>query len=247
MFDDLTLGTCSYNTPHITMTMLKSWKVINSDVTNKLCIIDNSHNEDTAQLLQDNEINYQRVVGGTHYNGVQLMLNNVTTKYLLLVDTDVIFNKDLTDIINFFINGNYTIMGEVCGDRGGQPLFPRIHPWFCLINVEHIRSKKIAFVNMPKIKATNSQQYYANMPLISSVRNRKYDVGATFLEDIIHARLKAYNSKLDPEYYFHYEGMSWRGSSGIPSLVNAQKANEIAYQSDYEKYKDVDIKGWFKS
>ena len=246
MFDNLTLGTCSYDTPHITMTMLKSWKEVNSNISNNVYIVDNSHTDDTTKLLIDNEIPYVRNVGGSHFSGVQTMLNNVKTKYLLLVDTDVIFKKDLTDVVNFFINGQYTIMGEVCGDRGGQPLFPRTHPWFCFIDVENVRLKRIPFVNMAKIRATGSEQYYGSVPLISSVRNRKYDVGATFLEDIMQARLKAFNRKLDPEYYFHYEGMSWRGNSGIPSLVSAQKENEVNYQIDYEKYKDIDIKGWYK-
>lgn len=245
MFDNFTLGTCSYNTPHITMTMLKSWKEVNGHISNKLYIVDNSNDEETAKLLTDNEIRYDRVVGGTHFSGVQRMLNNVQTKYLLLVDTDVIFKKDLSEIVKFFIEGKFTIMGEACGDRGGQPLFTRIHPWFCFIDVENVRAKNISFVNMPKIKATGSEQYYGSVPLVSSIRNKKYDVGATFLEDILKVGLRAYNKKLDPEYYFHYEGMSWRGSSGIPQLINAQKENEIAYQSDYEKFKDVDIKGWF--
>jgi hypothetical protein len=226
--------------------MLKSWKEINGAISNKVYIVDNSTNDETANLLNENEIKFNRMVGGSHFNGVQTMLNNIQTKYLLLVDTDVIFKKDLTDIVNFFIDGKYTIMGEACGDRGGQPLFTRIHPWFCLIDVENVRARKIPFVNMPKIRATGSEQYYGSVPLIGSARNKKYDVGATFLEDIIQSGLRAYNKKLDPEYYFHYEGMSWRGNSGIPQLINAQKENEINYQVDYEKFKDVDIKGWFE-
>lgn len=246
MFDNFSLVTCSYNTPHITMTMLKSWKEINGNVSNQLYLVDNSVDESTVELLKNNDIEYARSIGGKHFEGVQHILSNVKTKYALLVDTDVIFKKDITPILEMFIKGEYAIMGEVCGDRGGQPLFPRIHPWFCFIDVEKIRNRRIAFVNPRKLTLTNSWGYHGNDALDNGRPGRKYDVGATFLEDIMQSGLKAYNIKLDPEYYFHYEGMSWRGSSGIPSLVNAQRANEIAYQSDYEKFKNVDIKGWYK-
>ena len=39
--------------------------------------------------------------------------------------------------------------------------------------------------------------------------------------------------------------MSWRGKSGIPGLVNANNANEEAYKKDFEKFKEVDISGWY--
>lgn len=247
MFDNFSLVTCNYGTPHITETMLKSWKVINGEVSNKLFMVDNSVDNDSEEMLKSNLIEYARRVNGKHFEGVQHILNNVETRYVLLVDTDVIFNKNITPMLNFFIEGKYAIMGEVCGDRGGQILYPRIHPWFCFIDIKQIRDNRISFVNHAKVANTGSGGFYGNGALDNnSRRNRKYDVGATFLEDIIQRGLKAYNKKMDPEYYFHYEGMSWRGASGIPSLVNAQKENEILYQMDYEKYKDVDIIGWYK-
>lgn len=246
MFDDFSLVSCSYDTPHVTLTMLKSWKEVNGKVSNKIFIVDNSNNEETSEILKENDIKFKRNNGGAHFNGVQIILNEVTTRYVLLVDTDVIFNKDISPIFEMFKKNNYTIMGEVCGDRGGQSLFPRIHPWFCFIDVEQVRKNRISFINPSKIRITNSDRFYGNNPINPYSPGRKYDVGATFLEDIMQKGLKAYNIKLDPEYYFHYEGMSWRGKSGIPQLINAQKENEILYQSDYEKYKEVDIKGWFK-
>ena len=55
MFDDFSLVSCSYDTPHVTLTMLKSWKEVNGKVSNKIFIVDNSNNEETSEILKEND------------------------------------------------------------------------------------------------------------------------------------------------------------------------------------------------
>ena len=250
-FDDLTLVTCSYDTPHITMTMLRSWASVNGDVSNNLMLIDNSVEEDTAELLHKNNIFFIRNPSSKHYEGVEIALKLVTTKYALLVDTDIIFNKNLGDIFQMFKDNNYTIMGEVCGSRGGVELYDRIHPWFCFIDVENVNKNNIKFANIEKIYRTSSEGAFGITGIDNidgfhrNVPSKFYDVGATFYEDILEKGLTSFNIKLDPEYYFHYEGMSWRGKSGIPGLVQANIRNEMTYVNEHRKYSGVNIKDWF--
>lgn len=245
MLDDLSLVSCSYNTPNITITMLKSWKRVNGNITNKIMIMDNSSNEETARLLHDYEVPFIRNPSSSHFEGVQLILDNVKTKYILLVDTDVIFNKNILEIYNMFKSEGYAMMGEVCGDRGGQPLYNRVHPWFCFIDVEQIRNNDIKFANFDKINRTNSNSYYGTNPLVSEVGGKKYDVGATFYEDILEKGLTIKDIKLDPEYYYHYEGMSWRGDSGVASLIQENLRNTMRYDSEYRRLLAEPIKKWF--
>lgn len=245
MHDNLSLVTCNYDTPHIITTMLRSWVSVNSNVSNKTYIVDNSNNEESAKLLHNDKIPFVRNPGGKHYEGVQIILDNVQTRYVLLVDTDVLFNKNIGQIFEEFVAGGYAIMGEVCGDRGGFSLHDRIHPWFCFIDVEQIRSKNIKFVNWDKINSTNSNGFYYNNPLNANDGLRKYDVGATFLEDIVSAGLTYKNIKLDPEYYYHFEGMSWRGASGVPNLVHANNQNEMRYRGYYNTLSRVRLGSFF--
>lgn len=245
MFNDLTLATCSYNTPVITLTMLKSWKKINENVTNKLILIDNSTNEDTATRLHEYNTPFYRNPDGRHYDGVQIALDKCKTRYMLLVDTDVIFRENLSTITENFINSDYVLMGEECGNRGGYSLYPRIHPWFCFIDVLRINEAGIKFINVAKIKATLSGEFYANIPMARLSNTKKYDVGATFYEDIIEKGLKINNIKLDPRYYYHYEGLSWRGNSNNPGLMNAHRFNLINYSNEEIKLRNEDLMNWY--
>ncbi len=55
--NDLTLITCSYNTPDITLTMLKSWMSVHNR-TQRLVVCDNSTNDETSRVLDENKIPY---------------------------------------------------------------------------------------------------------------------------------------------------------------------------------------------
>jgi len=192
---DLTLITCSYNTPLITLTMLRSWMAVHNR-TQRLILIDNSTDQLTRGLLYDNKIPYVCTPGNSHGQGVNEALKLCKTKYALLVDTDVIFLKDHTDIFITFKEMDLTLMGKIEGDRGGKSIYNRVNPWHCFINVENIKQNNILFFNEQKMK--------------SSFNTKKiYDIGSTFFEDIRKADLKIGNADFANVYYQHLEGMSW--------------------------------------
>lgn len=245
--DELTLISCSYNTPDITLTMLRSWAAVHNE-PQKVIICDNSTNEETADILSKNNIPYIRQIGDTHGNGVNKLLEKCETKYALLVDTDVIFLKNHKDIFEQFKNQSLTLLGKVEGDRGGKQIYNRVNPWHCFINVEDIRNNNIIFFDEKRMKDSFS-------------RSKIYDIGSTFFEDIKEKKLKIGTVDLSNRYYYHFEGMSWyknkyNGSekdTGIDfggthnnyGYVNAYNTKYASFQDIAAKYKDITIKNKF--
>jgi len=206
-------------------------------------ILDNSTNDITEAKLSKNKVPYIRNKGGLHIQSVDILLDNVSTKYALLVDTDIIFLKNHRQIVDKFKESGISLLGDICGDRGGKRIHNRVHPWHCFIDVSRIKENGIKFYN-PIKQFTNS--------------NKIYDVGCTFFEDILDAKLKIGSISLERIYYNHYEGMSWRtnrfgdtdgdidhSNTAVHNnrdMYNYGKTVEIAYKPEIERYKEAQIK-----
>jgi len=204
--NNLTLIACSYNTPFVTLTMLRSFVSIHNtpDYGQQLVLIDNSTDPDTCSLLCANKVPYKRSPGNTHGQGINEALELCKTDYALLVDTDVIFLKDHSDIFEQFKNMDLTIMGKVEGSRGGKNIYNRVNPWHCFINVKRIKEHNIKYFEEERMK-------------VSFETNKIYDIGSTFFEHIKNAKLKIGNVDLENNYFFHFEGMSWYKNKYEPS------------------------------
>lgn len=240
--DNITLITCSYNTPDVTLTMLKSF--FKHHGPTKVLVCDNSTNNETSKLFDQNNVQYFENKGGVHIKSVDLLFDKVETKYALLVDTDIIFLKDNSTLFEKFKEANICLLGEICGDRGGKKIHNRVHPWYCFIDVDAVKSNNIKFYN-PHKHFSKSEKIY--------------DVGCTFFSDIRDKKLKIgnLNTKIASLYYKHYEGMSWRTKrfgdtdGDIDFDSNATHTNrglyeyglmvEHNYKQEVEKYKDQKI------
>jgi len=244
--NNFSLITCSYNTPIVTETLLKSWLFKHPIPKTNIILMENSTNNETEQLLMNWQVPFYRRPGMTHSLAVNEALKLCKTKYALLVDTDVVFNKCVFPIIEKFISQGYTIMGERCADRGPYKLFPRIHPWFCLIDVENVNSRNINFHDQERIDKTNSTQFFNNIPVATDNSNTKYDVGATFYEDIHNAGLKIGNAKLDTEWFTHYEGLSWYNKVGNNLLSSVYEFRISKYKHIQQSLAGVDLRGRFQ-
>ena len=245
--DDLTLITCSFNTPRITMTMLRSWMDAHKR-TQRLVLIENSTNADTAGLLFGDNIPFIRRPGFSHGQGINEALKLCITKYALLVDTDVIFLKDHTDIFEQFKAMNLAVMGKVEGSRGGKNIHNRVNPWHCFIDVEAIKEHNITFFDEERMKNSFTTDWI-------------YDIGSTFLEDVKKAGLKIGNVDLQNTYYLHMEGMSWYknkfdpnqkdtgidfgGTHNNPAFVKAYEHKYNQFEQLQQKYTDVKISNTF--
>jgi len=245
--DSLTLITCSYNTPDVTLTMLKSWMSVHNK-TQRLIVCDNSTNDDTKKLLDEHHIPYVSRPGMSHGDGVNEALKLCKTKYALLVDTDVIFLKDHSKIFNQFKNLKLAIMGKVEGDRGGKSIYNRINPWHCFIDVDQIRENNITFFDQKRMQESFNT-------------SKIYDIGSTFLQDIKEYKLKIGDIDLSNTYYIHLEGMSWyknkydgtQPDTGIDfggthnniGYVNAHKQKYQNFKNVEQQYKDTKISNKF--
>jgi len=240
--DNLTLATCSYNTPLVTLTMLRSFFAHHNPT--KVIVCDNSTNSETADLLAKHNVSFFKNKGGLHSSSVDLLLGKCQTKYMLLVDTDIIFLQNHKAILDQCTSLNVTLLGEICGDRGGKSLYNRVHPWHCFIDVETVNKHNIKFHDSDRLSKT--------------INGKIYDVGASFFEDIKNAKLNIGNVFLQDKCFKHYEGMSWRtlkygnvdGNIDIDltathnnvALYNYGLLVEKAYSIEIENYKNVEIK-----
>jgi hypothetical protein len=220
--DNLTLISCSYNTPEVTMGMLKTFTWLHP--THKdILICDNSTNDETEKLLKEAKIPHIRTAGGLHAPSVDILLENCRTKYALLVDTDIIFKAPHDEILQNIIFNNMHITGEHQGDRGGKQLYDRIAPWWCFIDVEEIKKHGIKFFDRERMSK-------------NATSARKYDVGSTFFQDIKNKKLRIGLFNGVGNYYIHYEGMSWHSGKYDPlkpdgdiDLNSSDTHNQRAY------------------
>jgi len=182
--------------------MLKSFNILHKDVP--ILISENSTDSLTEGILTNVKVPFIRNIGFTHGPSVNTLLDAINTRYVLLVDTDVIFLKSHDVIFEKFKQMDLTIMGEIVGDRGGKKLHRRVNPWHCFIDVYKIKQNNISFFDEKRMRLKNEIGY---------------DVGSSFFEDIRKANLKIGEFKGNGFYYKHYEGMSWRVGKYDPTLV----------------------------
>jgi len=241
---ELTLVTCSYNTPEVTMGLLKSFYYHHKNISNKFNIVlmENSTNEDTVKLLEENNIPFHRRHNCTHSIGVDEALTKVKTKYALLLDTDVIFHKPITMIYNVFKTQKVASLGKVMGSRGGYNLVPRVFPWFNMIDIEQINKYGIRFHNQERIDNSGSNGFFGNLPIQQNEGRLYYDVGSSFLEDILEKELLVHDVDFENNLFTHYEGMSWRMYVSDAYRQFAKSIYE-KYVADSSRFTSTKIKG----
>lgn len=190
---DLTIVTCDYNTPDLILNLRYSIRLhIGSDV--KILVMNTSTDESDYNYHDITKVNLS---GLTHGKAVNIALDLVDTRYMLLVDSDILLLKDIKNVYQRFVEGGFALMGNVSGDRGGKKLFPRVDPWFCLMDLKQLREHDIKFFDEERTR--KSRQMI-----------RVYDVGSTMFEDVMKNGLSIANVPLEGKYFKHYEGMSWR-------------------------------------
>jgi hypothetical protein len=200
----LSILTCNYDTPDITKNMLSSLNRTSACITDRVYVMDTSPISGKLSHHLSTDVVIEDLPNYSHGRAVNYALNFIQNDYILLIDSDVIFYKDITPIYQKFKEGDYTLLGNVSGDRGGKSLYPRVDPWFCFINRRHLVENGILFFDEERtLKSRN--------------RDRIYDVGSTMFEDVLNANLKIANFNAENKYFKHYEGMSWRVQKYNPS------------------------------
>ncbi|MBL8376413.1 MAG: glycosyltransferase [Burkholderiales bacterium] len=243
---DLTLLTCSYETPEITVAMLRSF-LAHHPGKHRLLVVENSRDEATRDLLRANGIRHLANPGGTHSPSVDLGLANIDTKHVLLIDTDIIFHDDVSPLYDQFRSEDLTLMGEVQESRGGYDLYSRVAPYCCFINRATLKKHGLRYHDQKRIESTGSQGFFSNLPLQDNDGRKHYDVGSTLLEDCLALGLKVGQvADTLPEYVEHFEGMSWREKSDIPHFQEWGKRVWQRFMACAKPYEDVVLSGRFE-
>lgn len=239
--NDLTLLTCNFNTPYLIDGLLKSLIKTSSNLP-KIFVMDTS--TDQSCVVPDHIPSF-RFTGGTHGEAVNLAFKKIKTRYVLLVDSDILFLQDFKKPFEVFKQEGAVAMGKIVGDVAGKSLYPRIEPWYCFLDLSVLNHFKIPFFDADR--TANSKN-----------SNRIYDIGSTMFEDLNNRGMKIIDVDLEGKYFKHYGGMSWHifkfdptqkdtdvdfgGTHPNQALYAHGRRVLDAYNNDSLQYSDIDIK-----
>jgi len=218
--DNLTIVSCNHDTPDLVINLKKSIKNTCKDIP-KILIFDTGK----WPILQSGNV---WMPNTSHGEAVNEAFNLVKTRYILLVDSDILFLKDIRGPFEKFKDGGFALMGEVVGDRGGKSLYPRVNPWFCFMDLDQLKNNNIQFYDHHRTKVLKSEKIY--------------DIGSTMFEDVIKAGLTVADVKLEGKYFKHYEGMSWRVQKYNPD--NGDTDVDIGGTHDNKALYEYGLKVW---
>ena len=228
---DLTLVSCSFNTPEVTAAMLQSWvRVHPGGAPRPILLMENSTDDRTAAWLEANAIPFVRTPGATHHASVDPALARVRTRYALLVDTDILFLRNLSGLFREFRRTGAAIGGVRQGPRGGFDIVDRIVPWFCFLDMQQLRAHQLRFFIPEKHDYHREWNEPGRIALRKDRKN--YDVASELLEGVLAQGLGVW--ELPPHraarYYRHFEGMSWRAGDRDPRLREMARQVEADFR-----------------
>lgn len=210
---DLTIVICAYKATSalkLCLHQLARYAFKNKD----LLIYENSPVDYTLnrEFLNQYGISYINNPGGSHADTLnRALLTDIKTKYALILDSDCFCINDPRFYVDYAMRHNIQLYGEICGDRGGYHIHHRVQPWYCIVDVNFIKTHNIQFVDFERIKQTHSESF-VKKELLASARNKNgyyYDAGSSMFEDVINndGICADLGDKLP---YVHLEGASWR-------------------------------------
>lgn len=208
--NDLSILTVNFNTPEFIFTLNKSLRKRFPEFTNKLIVVDNGnvklpegnltemivHYFDNELYKVLDELPLSKFPAAGNYNSAHHALtidwaikNLVKTKYLLLLDSDILFKENPLKYYEMIKNANAALLGF----KRTTYKVPCIAPWCCFIDVEKMKKHNFSFFDFNRILYVND--------------NLTHDTGASLYEDFINAGEKIIEIP-DNLYYLHFKGGS---------------------------------------
>jgi len=257
--DQYTLITCSYNTPVFTDCMLKTFARFHKGVHN-IIIIENSNPDDkTRTMLDGYNIPYvdgSKVLppapddghgwGWSHHKGLDWAIKHCATPYCLIVDTDILFRRNLDYLFDYFVRTKDAMaLGahvKTCLGMQGGTILERLHPCFMLIDVNFFNDNKLTFSGSVTEGLSDGQSYDVGSYMYKRIKelgkqvihngdgNNLY-VGDTPDEIVIED---------GNDLYYHGIGLSWEEYKVQPMLA-------FYNQLVYNQLGEVDINNRFIS
>ena len=193
-------------------------------------IIDNTQGqivdfERWLQTFPDKVRNNNGYASAKHAYSVQWLIDHIDEPFLL-IDSDVLIQRDLTPICN----PAYAAVGEVAVNPKLNDA-PRLLPILCYINTHHILDAGIRYFNADYMWAITSLS-----------PNNRYDTGAWFLRDLQEHHLPYLNASIAP-YAIHFGHGSWKDKDGKAWL----NANRNLWKMSDVRCKMEEVRIYFNS
>ena len=239
--DLFTLITCSYNTPLITEAMLKTY-CMHHEGRHRIIIVENSDPEDTTrEMLATYNIPYtdgHKILPSgsppqgneqsrSHHVGLDWAVRNCKTPYCLIADTDILFNQNLGQLFDFFVNNEQiALLGPHYEKTKDSPqVLPRVHPCFMMLDVE-------LFKKYDDLTFNDSHEFGLSHKLMAEklADDESYEVGSYLFLRIGEIGKQTSNIKHNSLYH-HCEGASSR-------LWEVKERSGVSGQLILDFYKD---------
>jgi len=240
MRPDLSLFVINWNNKPCLELLLKSYVHYHyNGEPLKLILGDNGSNDSSLVFYFENEIPFYREPKNIgHEQLVDKLYPRITTKYVLLVDSDILFNENCLTYLNDLENDNFIAAGDlIISDRINEnQIKPRIAPWFILFNIEECRKHGIT--------------YFRNKS------DWSYDVGSQFYENLWQNNLRVrIIDRLPGNMDSDQEGMRYGKFSHLLRMSwdltkHADREGEIMMRRKYvesrlNEFRDVELRGKF--
>lgn len=234
----VTLMMVNWNTRDCVELALKTFWIHHKWQQVNLMLWDNASTDGSKEWLYDKGIPFfdsQTNIG--HEEAICVMYPAIQTKWVLLIDTDLIFNEECIDHYCNFLSEDVVAAGDLIrGDNLGEAVKPRLGAWFVLFNIEACRR-----IGIQKFRDTTDWSM---------------DVGSHFYDRIWRANKDVHIIGRLPGHidydvlgmrygtHDHLGKMSW-------NLVNhGDRRDEVERRRVYvkeelKKYQDIDLKGKF--
>ncbi len=237
--NDLTLVSINWNQRRVMELMLKSYvKHHYNGEPLRLMLVDNGSSDDSKQWLTENGVPFiDSPINLGHEGALNMIFKKITTKWMLLCDTDVEFVDNLPEYLYSNLEENQIIAGDlITGDQLNISIKPRIGAWMMFMDIQKIRA-----MGINKFRDTTDWSY---------------DVGSWLTEQIFKAGYSHFQIDrkpgdidrdvigMDYGFYRHLGKMSWELTH------HHDRHDEVMMRRTYVEeqlklYQDIDLKGKF--
>lgn len=236
---DITLVSVNWNQKKMMEVMLKSYVShhYNGEKLN-LILVDNGSIDGSKEWLIANKISHISLSDNIgHEQAINLIYPLIKTKYVLIVDTDIMFTKNVVDAYKDIFNDEIKLVGDYI-TMHTPPLVPRIAAWFFFLDIQSMREKGV--------------------DVFRDAENWIYDVGSWQTEKVLENGYKFYhtqrrNKETDEndeiigmiyDTHIHMGKMSW------DLEAHKDRISEVTKRRDYinklDTYNNVDLSNKFK-
>lgn len=210
---NLTIAAVNFMTPEYMPVLVNSLHKQNAWWSDYVMIYDNGTEKTTVPGINDgfysvhvpetlysefktypkvNDPGWRNYASAKHAKTLQYIIDNTHTKYLLLLDSDIIFTNDFWNVFSVFSQYEYVVGGYIRSPAGYNK---RLSPWCSFLNLELLEKYDLKYYDPNRILYVNG--------------NTKDDTGASIYSDCLTHEYGMLLLPSDNSFYIHFKGGSY--------------------------------------